>query len=350
VSATAEASVAFPLPASGLVPLSAILATALVGQELVPGFPGWCEGVCYEVTAVLERTAALKPDDCWADSLLKRHDQVFVDEATLCWRPKPEERTSLPRWWAEDREVQQARAAYLAEQREAGANGASWRYGRDAFPKAPRLSDRVCSRDGCATRLHPANQTGECKRCQHKCPKCGEAKARLAAACRNCIGQGGRPPGAATLAERLCAGCGNQLGGAAKGDRCLACRKRCACGQLKSPEAARCRACAARSATARTVAPRPAVAIPIDARKPAVPESVEEGEEPGGAGDATSPASPTLDELPDYVGCLLEQIEKLAEQVREQGVELTALREREAAWRDVERRIQAVVARSAGRA
>lgn len=66
---------------------------------------------------------------------------------------------------------------------------------------------------------------------------------------------------------------------------------------------------------------------------------------------ASSPSAPVaLEELPDYVGGLLDQIERLSDQVRELEREVELLRGREDVWRDVERRVQAVIAGSQGRA
>lgn len=94
-----------------------------------------------------------------------------------------------------------------------------------------------------------------------------------------------------------------------------------------------------------TTSPGTRAAPPTQVRKPAVPASGGEGQEPARAGGDVPPAPVSLDELPDYVDRLLTQIDRLLARVEEQDAELTALRARERAWSDVERRVQAVIAR-----
>jgi hypothetical protein len=333
-----------------LAPLSDIMASAPEGQVPAPGLEAWCEGQRYELIGVGERTATLAPDGGWEGRVSKRHELIQVDPAAVRWQANGlDAKTVFTRLRDLDAETKRARAAYRDEWR-----GEGIRHGGRARRDQPiehLHSGGTCSRTGCEARLHAANTTGECEPCQHKCPLCGGPKSKRGKTCHGCGDGGGRPPGAVTVTDRLCAGCGNRLGVRAKEDRCLKCRRTCACGRQKGEEAERCHVCARAAAATQIAEPT----LELKPAVPAEPSSLAgkgrgEAEVPVAPGAARPPAPLTLEELPDYVGALLGENERLRDRVVELEAEVRACRERQTAAEAVAHRIQAVVERHQGRA
>lgn len=308
-----------------LVPLSEVLSSAPEGQQLAPELECWYENRRWELVGAGERTATLAPEGGgWEGRVLRRHELILVDPSAVRWQAKPPAGHAA---FHMDPETRRARSAYLAEANDMTATEGG-RQRRDVGPGERRtstVSDRVCSRGGCGKRLHPANASGECHGCQRICPVCGGPKGANSQTCSGCGSRGGRPRRPATPEPA---------------DATPALRSEIAAALAAPPLAATAALPGGPIEPPLPIGPPPAPVI--------LPEAPDAASPPPPMPITTADAVPplTLDQLPDYVGRLLTQIDRLLERVQEQDAEIADLRSRETARMDVERRVQAVIARS----
>lgn len=278
-----------------------------------------------------DKTAVIAPlDGGWEGRQSVRLDRLFADPAETRWKPKSE---AASRWNFDptlDVETRAARAAYLAENELTNEP----RRGIRAQPER-----RICGRDGCSNRLHPSNTAGICKSCQLTCPDCGGPKDRLVDACRKCRPVVVEPAPVAAADVRTCESCGKPLHKGATRDKCLVCQRVCKCGRPKNEDAANCVACASQLRRYRPPA-RSLIAPPSRAELPpavAAPRATTAATAPGRPDPAPEPLTPkpepprpsplTLEELPDYVAGLLDQLIELREKLVDQDACERRLRE-----------------------
>lgn len=395
-------------------------------RELGGEFPVVVDGELCRLVGAGELTAVVAPSDGgWEGRRSVRLDRIYADPADVAWRSKSAASWRTGFHAVLDDETRAARARYLSEiegtpaaatkkgGRRGGAtnmterkcehpdcdvrlrsNNESGRCRKHKHYRAADPNRERCSRPDCENVLHPANKSGICGSCQVKCPTCGRLKERAAPACTSCQKAAkalaeptpALPPTPIPTAEpeperRLCDRCDAELSRGTKGGRCLVCRRKCECGRPKGEDSAYCTACTHRLRRYRPLnvrastpsrdellaampATRPTAPATALRAGPAVPETPAGPQRPP---RAPQPDVPTLEGLPEYVGELLAQVDRLREELvdaghlrrrcealdRELGAavaenrrlrgELDQLRRESAEFRDVVERIQSTI-------